>query len=146
MQNFAAQLQADQNIRDVVSNDINEFLADPVIYIKNDFFESYKNCEENLPSHKFIPAEGNKQSFTVAFETIYDRDMAREVLTAAGIRFRTGKTLVPFRLTGNAKWGIKSINFDGQSDDLTVWCWPESLWAPISFSIAALKKQNSDKN
>lgn len=32
---------------------------------------------------------------------------------------------------------------DGESDGLTIWCWPESLWAPISFSQAALQNKNS---
>lgn len=93
----------DENIRDVVSNDISEFLADPIIFIKNECYDDYKKCTPEMPAHKYMPAEGNKQSFTIAFDTIYDRDIAREALTSAGIRFRTGKTLVPFRLTGNAE-------------------------------------------
>ena len=136
-------MKADPNVREVVSNDIAEFLAAPVIFIKNECFDDYKKLEDKLPKHEYKAAEGNKQSFTATFETIYDRDDAREVLAEAGIRFRTGKTLVPFRLTGNAAWGVKAPNLDGESADLTVWCWPESLWAPISFTIAANKKMKS---
>ena len=136
-------MRKDPEIREVVSNDIDEFLAEPIIFIKNECFDDYSKVKDNLPKHEYKEAEGNKQSFTVLFETIYDRDDAREVLTDAGIRFRTGKTLVPFRMTGNASWGVKSPDFDGQSEDLTVWCWPESLWAPISFTKAANEKLNS---
>ena len=30
------------------------------------------------------------------------------MLTGAQIRFRTGKALVPFRITGNIEWGVKA--------------------------------------
>ena len=136
-------MKADPEVRDVVTNDIAEFLAAPVIFVKNECFEDYKKLEDKLPKHEYQAAEGNKQSFTVTFDKIEDRDDAREVLAEAGIRFRTGKTLVPFRLTGNAAWGVKAPNLDGQSEDLTVWCWPESLWAPISFTMAANEKMKS---
>jgi len=58
-------------------------------------------------------------------------------LCGNGIRYRTGKTLVPFRLTGNIEWGVPAPALGGL-DDLTVWVWPESLWAPISFTMAYL--------
>lgn len=132
------------DIRDVVPNDIDEFLAEPVVFVKNECYDAYLSVAGNLPEHEYKPAEGNKQSFTIKFETIYDRDAAREILTQAGIRFRTGKTLVPFRLTGNAAWGVKAPELDADSKDLTVWCWPESLWAPISFTMAANEKLKSD--
>lgn len=113
-------MRKDENVRDVVSNDIAEFLAAPVIFVKNECFDDYKKLESKIPKHKYTPAEGNKQSFTIEFETIDDRDLAREVLAESGIRFRTGKTLVPFRLTGNAAWGVQAPNFDGDTKDLTV--------------------------
>ena len=59
------------------------------------------------------------------------------MLDAAGVRFRTGKCLLPFRITGNIDWGVPAPELDGTSG-LTVWCWPESLWAPISFTQTAL--------
>lgn len=74
-----------------------------------------------------------KPSITFIFDNLDDRDKAREVLDDMGLRFRTGKTLVPFRLSGNIDWGIKVPEKEGL-DDLTFWVWPESLWAPISFT------------
>ncbi|MDO5329252.1 MAG: class I tRNA ligase family protein [Coriobacteriia bacterium] len=121
--------KADANIRDIVPQTISEFLVPPIIFVKNECYEDYKKLD--LPKHSYKPAEGNKQSFTIEFENIYDRDEAKEKLVEAGIRFRTGKTLVPFRLTGNATWGVSAKALD---PELTVWCWPESLWAPISFT------------
>lgn len=113
-------MRVDKDIRDVVPNDISEFLAKPVIFIKCECYDQYESIKDNLPAHSYTPAEGNKQSFTVEFESIYDRDDARKTLTDANIRFRTGKTLVPFRLTGNAAWGVKAPRLDEDSDNLTV--------------------------
>ena len=43
---------------------------------------------------------------------------------------------MPFRITGNIEWGVRAPAIEGV-EGLTVWCWPESLWAPISFTVAA---------
>ena len=53
------------------------------------------------------------------------------------MRFRTGKCLLPLRITGNIAWGVPAPDLEG-SEGLTVWVWPESLWAPISFTQTAL--------
>ena len=42
---------------------------------------------------------------------------------------------MPFRITGNIEWGVAAPVIDGL-EGLTVWCWPESLWAPMSFTMA----------
>lgn len=127
LQALVNDMRKNPNIRSLIPNDIEEFLAEPIIFIKNECYEAYKSVEDKLPKHTYLEAQGNKQSFTISFETIYERDDAREILNEAGIRFRTGKTLVPFRLSGNAAWGVKAPNLDGDSEGLTVWCWPESL-------------------
>lgn len=95
-------MKADKEIRDVVSSSISEFLAPPIVFIKNECYETYTQIKDSLPNHSYLEAQGNKQSFTIEFDSIYDRDIAKQALVDAGIRFRTGKTLVPFRITGNA--------------------------------------------
>lgn len=130
-----AELEADPDVRPIVSQTVKEFLSPPVVYIKNDAREAYEAVAESLPAHELREPEKGKQSFEIEFATIDDRDAAREVLGGAGIRFRTGKALVPFRITGNIEWGVKAPVIDGV-EGLTVWCWPESLWAPMSFTMA----------
>lgn len=130
-----AELEADPEVRAVVPQTIKEFLVPPVVYIKNEAQEAYREIADKLPAHQFRAAEAGKQSFEIEFATIEDRDEARGVLASAGIRFRTSKTLVPFRITGNIEWGVKAPVMDGV-EGLTVWCWPESLWAPVSFTMA----------
>lgn len=128
-------LEADPTIRPIVSTDAREFLAPPIVYVRTEAREDFDAVAESLPAFTLREAEKGKQSFEVQFETIGDRDTAKEILEKAGIRLRTGKTLVPFRITGNIEWGVKAPVIDGL-EGLTVWCWPESLWAPISFTMA----------
>ena len=77
------------------------------------------------------------------FENLDDRDKAKTVLEASSIHYTSGKTLVPFRLSGNVEWGVPFPACE-ELKDLTFWVWPESLWAPISFTLAYLKKQGSE--
>ncbi len=128
---------ADPQVRAVVTKTVRESLAAPVIYVQNKFREAFDAVAADLPAHTLHEATGNQQSFSVEFEDWRDRDTARTVLDGAGVRFRTGKTLLPFRITGNISWGVPAPDLEG-THDLTVWCWPESLWAPISFTQTAL--------
>ncbi len=128
--------EANPWVRSIVPQTIKEFLVPPIVFIKNECREDFEAIASTLPPHQIREAEKGKSSFEVEFATIAERDEARPQLVAAGIRFRMGKTLVPFRITGNIEWGVKAPVMD-EVEDLTVWCWPESLWAPISFTIAA---------
>ncbi len=137
-------LDADRASRPITAETVREFLVPPVIYIQEKFAGAYEAVKDGLPAHVRHEPQAGKQSFTLEFSDIEARDMAKERLAAGGVRFRTGKALVPFRLTGNIEWGVKAPDLDGQSGGLTVWCWPESLWAPISFSQAVLKRRSAD--
>ncbi|WP_295996762.1 class I tRNA ligase family protein [uncultured Adlercreutzia sp.] len=136
LRSYVDELRADPEVRPVVPQTISEFLAPPVIFVKNEHYDEYLGLADSLPPHAYRDAEKGKQSFEIEFATIEERDEARAVLAGAGIRFRTSKTLVPFRITGNIEWGVRAPVID-DVQGLTVWCWPESLWAPISFTIAA---------
>ncbi len=135
LRRWVANEEADPTVRRVVTDTVREFLAPPIIFVKQEAWDDYLAVKDDLPEHSFRPAGKGKQSFEIEFADIAARDEARSVLARAGIRFRTGKTLVPFRITGNIEWGVAAVDLEG-SENLTVWCWPESLWAPISFTIA----------
>lgn len=142
LREYAADLRQRENVRQVVHKTISEFLEPPVIYIMNDFREKYEELKGSLAKHELVE-EPKKTSFTIVFDDLTDREKSCEVLSAAGVRFRTGKTLVPFRLTGNIEWGVPAPVLEGE-DPLTVWVWPESLWAPISFTQAYLESIGRD--
>ncbi|MBD5140730.1 MAG: class I tRNA ligase family protein, partial [Ruminococcus sp.] len=145
LREYAADLRQRENVRQVVHKTISEFLEPPVIYIMNDFREKYEELKGSLEKHELVE-EPKKTSFTIVFDDLTDREKSCEVLSAAGVRFRTGKTLVPFRLTGNIEWGVPAPVLEDE-DPLTIWVWPESLWAPISFTQAYLESvgKNSDE-
>ncbi|MDE7294750.1 MAG: class I tRNA ligase family protein [Oscillospiraceae bacterium] len=136
-------MEQQDNVRAVVTKTIKEFLEPPVIYIMNDYMEIYKELAPKMAEHELVE-ELKKTSFTVIFKELSERDEACRMLTERGVRFREGKTLVPFRLTGNIEWGVPAPSLEG-SEGLTVWVWPESLWAPISFTVAYLEAQGRDR-
>ncbi len=144
MTEYAEKISKQKNVRPLVSSTISEFLREPAVHIKNELLPKYEEIKEQLPEHEFLE-EKKKPSFTIAFKELDEMNKACALLSANGIRFRTGKTLVPFRLTGNIEWGVKAPVLENE-DPLTVWVWPESLWAPISFTAAVLERQGRDKS
>ncbi len=137
-------MQKHTQVRPYILKEVKEFLKAPEIYIKNEFVEQFEHLKDLLPSFS-IKETSNKSSTTYVFETLSERETACDILTKNEIRYRTGKTLVPFRLTGNCEWGVKADTIEGVEDQ-TFWVWPESLWAPISFTKAHLKKIGSDND
>lgn len=142
MKNWVEELKKRKDVRPVVWKTIDEFLKAPSIYIKREFEEKYMELRESMPEHEYLE-EKKKPSFTIEFKNLPDCDEACRILTENGIRYRTGKTLVPFRLTGNIEWGVPAPVLEGE-DPLTVWVWPESLWAPISFTQTYLEQSGQD--
>lgn len=130
-------LRNTSNWRKYVLNTIEEFLKPPIIYVKRKQIEEITDLDEKLPVHT-VEDDSKKASISFIFKNLEDRDKARDVFDKMGIRFRTGKTLVPFRLSGNVEWGIEVPDKE-ELKNLTFWVWPESLWAPISFTKAYLE-------
>lgn len=143
LQDWVGELQKRKDVRPVVWKTISEFLKPPVIYVKREFEEKYITLKNSMPEHKYLE-EAKKPSFTIEFKTLSECDEACRILTQNGIRYRTGKTLVPFRLTGNIDWGVPAPVLEDE-DPLTVWVWPESLWAPISFTETYLEQIGADR-
>lgn len=127
--------------RPFVISTLQEWLEPPTIHITKDQIEKLSEVADTLPAHS--QQEGRGKSLQLVFRELEPMEEARHILGEHGIRYRTGKTLVPFRLTGNLTWGLKAPTIDGL-DDVTFWVWPESLWAPISFTMAYLESKGAD--
>ena len=131
--------------RPFVVNTINEFLEPPVIYLKRDYLEALEalsaSASAGLPPYT-LEDDGKSPSVKMVFGELPERELACTALTAAGIRYRTGKTIVPFRITGNVAWGVPAPQMGG-FENLTIWVWPESLWAPISFTDTYLSENGA---
>lgn len=121
---------------------MDEFLKKPLIYVPRKYIDDLVELEAKLPNHEVIDEE-KKSSITFVFEHLEDRDKAKEVLESLSINYTSGKTLVPFRLSGNISWGVPVPDKDDLKD-LTFWVWPESLWAPISFLKTYLESKGEN--
>ena len=139
-------LRANSNRRKYEMVIIDEFLNKPSVHIPKKFLEGVDQeaLLASFPEHELIDEEKRKALLCV-FKTLDDRDAARKALDAAGVHYTAGKTLVPFRLTGNCEWGVPVPDTEGEKD-LTFWVWPESLWAPISFTRTYLASQGKDED
>lgn len=119
---------------------IEESLKKPSVYIPRKNMENQAEIENLFPTHETINEE--KKSFVqFVFENLEARDEAKKVLEQRNIHYTSGKTLVPFRLSGNIDWGVNVPDKEDMTN-LTFWVWPESLWAPISFTKAYLSEKS----
>lgn len=123
-------LKKEKRIRSNVYSAIKEFLKKPCIYVNR---KDHERIAGGGVSVTRLIDDGKSSSVVYEYDDLEQRDKARAELGALGIKFRTGKTLVPFRLTGNVEWGVPVPEKEGLSG-LTFWVWPESLWAPVSFT------------
>ena len=132
-------LTTQTNTRKFEIKAMEEFLKPACVYVQRKQIDDLDQLRSLFPEHEMVDEE-KKPSITFIFQCLEDRDKAREVMDEKGIHYRTGKTLVPFRLSGNIEWGVAVPPKEGVRD-LTFWVWPESLWAPISFTRTYLEQK-----
>jgi methionyl-tRNA synthetase len=132
-------LDGESLARKFMLRDMRDFLQPPILFVSESARERVDAIRGSLPEHAYLYDERNKR-VQLKFDSVERRDKACAVLKNAGVRYRSNKTLAPFRISGNAKWGVPLPALpDGAADGLTFYVWPESLWAPISFTDAYLK-------
>ena len=137
-------LTTQTNTRKFEIKAMEEFLKPACVYVQRKQIDDLDQLRSLFPEHEMVDEE-KKPSITFIFQCLEDRDKAREVMDEKGIHYRTGKTLVPFRLSGNIEWGVAVPPKEGVRD-LTFWVWPESLWAPISFTRTYLEQKGLGKD
>lgn len=130
--------------REFAIREVVEYFGLPALYIKRDDLEQVDEAEVlgKLPAFEREASKSKSDKFI--FKNLADRDKAKSELAKSNVRYRAGRTLVPFRLTGNLDWGLAAPEIDGLQG-LTFWVWPESLWAPISFTAAVLESRGEPK-
>lgn len=130
--------ESDPQSRAFLTNVCKESLKEPALYTKIENKTAVENTLKNSGIKYLCDVDAQKNNCRVVFDKLKDREDACALLARNDIRFRTGKTLVPFRISGNIEWGVRIPDTDDMKD-LTFWVWPESLWAPISFTRAYLE-------
>ena len=140
------ELRATSNRRKYELVIIDEFLNKPAVHVPKKYLENLDQDSllAKFPKHELVDEEKRK-SLLCIFDSLDDRDLARKVLEDAGVHYTAGKTLVPFRLSGNVEWGVPVPDKEDEKG-LTFWVWPESLWAPISFTKAYLASKGAPED
>lgn len=95
-----------------------------------------KPLRAELPKHKIKQAPGDKT--VLQLETKDDLVRARELLGKHGIETELADDWAHRSITRDTAWGIPLPDIDPDLAGKTLYVWPDSLIAPISFSKVAL--------
>lgn len=145
LSDWITSIERDKDTPSFMVKEIKEFFKKPEIYIKRSYDKLLNSLKNQLPAFVDISVNEKTPSITIQFETLEEREKACMVLSNNGVRYRTGKTLTPFRLTGDIAWGVPCRDVDGLKNQ-TFYVWPESLFAPISFCKTYLESMGKDNN
>ena len=104
---------------------------------------AYKDLKASLPKHKPRYAPGKK--LVLQFETKDDLAKGRAVLEKNGIACVLVDSWAHRSITRDVAWGIPlPTDLDPEMEGKTLYVWPDSLIAPISFTKVALKEKGAD--
>lgn len=118
----------------------------PSVRFDNVHEPKYKEIKAELPKHKSKYAAGKK--ILVQFDNKTDMNAGQEILKKNGIESSFVDGWAHRSISRDVSWGIPMpSDLDAQMEGKTLYVWPDSLIAPISFSQVALKQkgQNADR-
>lgn len=112
----------------------------PALQFDNTHEPAFKELRPTLPKHKSRYAPGKK--VVVQFENKADYQTGMKILGDAGIQTQAMDAWAHRSITRDVTWGIPvPADIDPEMKGKTLYVWPDSLIAPISFTQVALKKQ-----
>jgi len=115
----------------------------PALSFDNTFESRYKELKAELPKHKSKYAAGKQVALT--FENKGDLENATSFLEKQGIPSRLLDGWAHRSISRDVVWGIPMPqDVDPEMKGKTLYVWPDSLIAPISFSQVALKSKGRD--
>ncbi len=117
----------------------------PAFQFDNTHEPTFKEMRTSLPKHKSRYAPGKK--VVVQFENKIDFNTGLKLLQDKGIPCALLDGWAHRSITRDVTWGIPlPKDLDREMEGKTLYVWPDSLIAPISFSKVALKNQGRDIN
>jgi methionyl-tRNA synthetase len=117
----------------------------PAFTFDNTHEPAFKEMRATLPTHKSRYAPGKK--VVVQFENLADYQKGMYALNALGVSCQALDGWAHRSITRDVTWGIPvPEEIDPEMKGKTLYVWPDSLIAPISFTKVALQKQGKDKN
>lgn len=115
----------------------------PAFQFDNTHEPAFKEMRAALPKHKSRYAPGKK--VVVQFENLSDYNTGMNAMKEKGIQCDPMDGWAHRSITRDVTWGIPvPEQIDPTMKDKTLYVWPDSLIAPISFSKVALAKQGRD--
>ncbi len=112
----------------------------PALSFDNIHEAKYKELKESLPKHKSKYAAGKKVALT--FETKVDLNAGKDLLSKNGIPSDLLDAWAHRPISRDVNWGIPMpVDVDPEMAGKTMYVWPDSLIAPISFTKVALKEK-----
>lgn len=111
----------------------------PAFQFDNTFETTYKEMKESLPAHKSRYAPGKK--IVVLFENKKLLHEALNLFNTKNIPCTLLDGWAHRSITRDVSWGIPlPTDLDPDMENKTLYVWPDSLIAPLSFSQVALQK------
>ncbi len=115
----------------------------PAFQFDNSHETAFKEMRESLPKHKSRYAPGKK--VVVQFENKEFFNTGLKMMEEKGIPCQLMDGWAHRSITRDVTWGISvPSEIDPEMKGKTLYVWPDSLIAPISFTKVALKKQGRD--
>lgn len=115
----------------------------PAFQFDNTHEPTFKEMRESLPKHKSRYAPGKK--VVVQFENKTDFSAGLKAMEDKGIPCQLLDGWAHRSITRDVTWGIAvPEEIDPEMKGKTLYVWPDSLIAPISFTKVALKKAGRD--
>ncbi len=115
----------------------------PSLRFDNIHEEKYKELKASLPNHKSKYAAGKKVALT--FENKIELYKGAELLNSHAIPNELIDSWAHRAITRDVSWGIPMPSeFGPEAQGKTLYVWPDSLIAPISFTQVALAQKGRD--
>lgn len=129
--------------RKPIINQVLEYVL-PTLQFENIHEANYKEIKKELPKHKMKYAPGkrvvlqfnNKEDMLTGQEFLIQKEIPCSPLNEWAFR----------SITRDINWGIPLPDIDPELKGKTLYVWPDSLIAPISFSQLCLKKRGQSED
>jgi methionyl-tRNA synthetase len=116
----------------------------PALRFESEHEPAYKELKAALPKHKSKYALGKK--VVLQFGNRGDLDQARGILASSGIPSALADDWAHRSITRDVVWGLPlPADLDPELAGKTLYVWPDSLIAPISFTQVALAQKRLDQ-
>ncbi len=115
----------------------------PALRFEKELEPTYKELKGELPPHKSKYAPGKQVILQFADKTALNT--ASGILTERGIQHAVANEWAYRAITRDSSWGVSLPPLDPDLEGKTLYVWPDSLIAPITFSQLALEARGESR-